>query len=102
MMAFARALLTDAAGKEKVIALGDYNLREEEDAYQLVDAAFTSAWLHVYPTGISDTGLDMSGNKRIDHIFISPDLDVRNTDYILAPESHTDHPAHWAQVTWLE
>jgi hypothetical protein len=42
----------------------------------------------------------MSGNKRIDHIFISPHLTVLEAYYLLAPESATDHPLHWAKVSW--
>jgi len=55
-----------------VIALGDYNLSEDEQAYQIIDAVFTNAWTSVYPSKISADGTDMSGEDRIDHIFISP------------------------------
>jgi endonuclease/exonuclease/phosphatase family metal-dependent hydrolase len=44
----------------------------------------------------------MSGDKRIDHIFVSPHLEVRDPVYLLAPESATDHPVHWAEVTWSD
>ncbi len=102
MLAFAEPLLARSKDKNNVLALGDYNLRENEVAYQIVDDAYTNAWLNVYPSGISDDGVDMSGQKRIDHIFISPHLNVRNPVYLLAPESATDHPAHWAEVYWKE
>jgi endonuclease/exonuclease/phosphatase family metal-dependent hydrolase len=102
MLAFAETLLARSSGKSDVIALGDYNLRENEVAYQMIDEVFTNAWMEVYPTGISDDGVDMSGTKRIDHIFISPHLEVRAPVYLLAPESATDHPAHWAEVYWGE
>lgn len=45
-------------------------------------------------------GVDMSGRNRIDHIFVSPSLGVRNPFYILPPESATDHPVHWAEIFW--
>jgi endonuclease/exonuclease/phosphatase family metal-dependent hydrolase len=102
MLAFAETLLARASQAENVIALGDYNLREDELAYQMIDQVFTNAWIAAYPSGISDEGLDMSGTKRIDHIFISPHLDVREPAYLLPPESATDHPAHWAEVYWTE
>lgn len=102
MLAFARTLLAQAEGKANVIALGDFNLRADEVAYQLVDEVYTNAWLRAYPSGISDDGLDMSAGKPIDHIFFSPHLNVRNPVYLLAPESATDHPAHWAEVYWGE
>jgi endonuclease/exonuclease/phosphatase family metal-dependent hydrolase len=102
MLSFAETLLARSMGQSNVIALGDYNLRENEVAYQMIDQVFTNAWISVYPDGISDEGLDMSGTKRIDHIFISPHLGVRNPVYLLAPDSATDHPAHWAEIYWDE
>lgn len=45
-------------------------------------------------------GVDMSGRNRIDHIFVSHSLGVRNPFYILPPESATDHPVHWAEIFW--
>lgn len=100
MLVFARTLLERSRDKANVIAAGDYNLRADEEAYQLIAAVYKNAWISVYPSGISDSGLDMSGRKRIDHIFLSNNLGVRNPVYVLAPESATDHPLHWAEVFW--
>jgi endonuclease/exonuclease/phosphatase family metal-dependent hydrolase len=100
MQAFAETLLDRSAGKPLVIALGDYNLRDYEEAYQLIDTRFTNAWISVYPSGVSPVGVDMSGENRIDHIFFSSDLTARNPIYILPPESATDHPVHWAEIVW--
>jgi hypothetical protein len=83
-----------------VISIGDYNLRESEAAYQRIDAVYKDAWMDVYPTGIGADGLDMSGDRRIDHIFVSPEMTVSDPVYLLAPDSQTDHPAHWAMVSW--
>ena len=102
MLVFAETLLERAAGKSNIIALGDYNLRDYEEAYQLIDNRFTNAWVSVYPSEISPDGVDMSGENRIDHIFFSPDLEVRDPVYILPPESATDHPVHWAEIFWGE
>jgi len=38
--------------------------------------------------------------NRIDHIFLSKDFKVVEAHYLPAPESGTDHPAHWAVVRW--
>jgi endonuclease/exonuclease/phosphatase family metal-dependent hydrolase len=100
MMAFASRLLEQADQFENVIAMGDYNLRESDQAYQEIAAEFQNAWLAVYPTGIDDEGLDMSGDMRIDHIFVSPHLEVLDAVYWLPPESATDHPVHWADIGW--
>jgi len=99
-LVFARTLVERANEKPDVIAIGDYNLRGWEEPYLLVDEFYKNAWMDVYPTGIDENGLDMSGENRIDHIFVSPHLGVRNPVYILPPESWTDHPVHWAEISW--
>jgi len=100
MLVFAETLLEGSQDKANVIALGDYNLRDYEEAYQLIDGVYTNAWTSVYPSEISPDGVDMSGDNRIDHIFFSTSLFVRNPIYVLPPESATDHPVHWAEIFW--
>jgi endonuclease/exonuclease/phosphatase family metal-dependent hydrolase len=99
-LAFANMLVEQSRDHPFVIALGDYNLRDYEEAYQLIDSVYTNAWTSVYPTEISPDGVDMSGDNRIDHIFISPALQARNPVYLLPPASATDHPVHWAEIYW--
>ena len=72
MLAFAKVLLERSKDKPYVIALGDYNLRDYEQAYKLINSVYTNAWASVYPSKISSDGVDMSGENRIDHIFVSP------------------------------
>jgi endonuclease/exonuclease/phosphatase family metal-dependent hydrolase len=100
MLAFARTLVERAADQPYVIALGDYNLRDYEEAYQLIDQFLVNAWTSVYPTEIGADGVDMSGENRIDHIFLSPTLTAVDPQYILPPESATDHPVHWTDIVW--
>ncbi len=100
MLVFAKTLLARSQDKPYVIALGDFNLRDYEEAYQLIDSVYINAWTNAYPSEISPDGVDMSGENRIDHIFVSPSLSVRNPFYVLPPESATDHPVHWVEVGW--
>ncbi len=102
MLVWAESLLESAKGKFNVIALGDFNLRDYEEAYQLIASEYTNAWKSVYPSKIGSDGTDMSGENRIDHIFFSPSLVARDPVYILPPESATDHPVHWAEIIWKE
>jgi endonuclease/exonuclease/phosphatase family metal-dependent hydrolase len=102
MNAFAETILERSKGIDRVIILGDFNLRDYEGAYQLFANRYTNAWESVYPSKISPDGIDMSGENRIDHIFISPDLEVRDPKYLLPPESATDHPVHWAEIIWKD
>jgi endonuclease/exonuclease/phosphatase family metal-dependent hydrolase len=102
MVAFAYTLIERSKDKPYVIAMGDYKLRDYEEAYKVIDAVYTNAWTSVYPTEISADGVDMSGENRIDHIFLSPNLTAVDPAYVLPPESATDHPVHWTDITWSE
>lgn len=100
MVAFANTLLLRSAGQPYVIAMGDYNLRDYEQAYKIIDSSLTNAWTSVYDSEISPDGVDMSGENRIDHIFLSHNLTSIDPTYVLPPESATDHPVHWTEITW--
>jgi endonuclease/exonuclease/phosphatase family metal-dependent hydrolase len=100
MLVFARSLLERSDDQANVIALGDFNLRDYEEAYKLVAAVYTNAWTSIYPSGIGVDGTDMTGKNRIDHIFVSPGLGVRDPVYVLPPDSATDHPVHWTEIFW--
>jgi len=102
ILVWAESLLENAKGKFNVIALGDYNLRDYEEAYQLIASEYSNAWESVNPSKIGSDGTDMSGENRIDHIFFSPSLVAHDPVYILPPESATDHPVHWAEIIWKE
>jgi len=95
-----QTLLERSKAEPNVIVLGDYNLRDTEKAYQLIASVYTNAWVSVYPSKISSDGIDMSGPNRIDHIFMSRSLGVRNPIYVLPPASASDHPVHWADIFW--
>jgi endonuclease/exonuclease/phosphatase family metal-dependent hydrolase len=99
-LTFANALLEQGRDDPYVIALGDFNLRDYEKAYQTIDKVYTNAWMSVYPSKVSTDGVDMSGDNRIDHIFLSPGLHARRPVYLLPPDSATDHPVHWTEVYW--
>jgi endonuclease/exonuclease/phosphatase family metal-dependent hydrolase len=100
MLAIANMLLERPVNQANVIILGDFNMRDTEESYQLIDSVYTNSWMSVYPSGISTEGVDMSGRNRIDHIFVSKNLLVRDPVYLLPPASATDHPAHWAEIYW--
>lgn len=100
MLAFAKSFTERSRDQVNVIALGDFNLRDYEEAFQLIAAAYTNAWTSVYPSKIGADGTDMSGKNRIDHIFFSPALHARNPIYVLPPASATDHPVHWTEIFW--
>lgn len=102
MMAFAQTLLDQIGDQRYVIALGDYNLRDEDAAYQVIAGRLSNVWESLYPSRISPSGIDMSGRNRIDHIFLSAPLKPLWATYLLPPDSATDHPVHWAEIGWEE
>jgi endonuclease/exonuclease/phosphatase family metal-dependent hydrolase len=102
LLTWANTLLDRSNDKENVIALGDFNLRDDEGAYQQIANTYINAWESIYPSKIGSNGTDMSGENRIDHIFLSRSLIVRNPVYVLPPDSATDHPVHWAEIYWKE
>jgi endonuclease/exonuclease/phosphatase family metal-dependent hydrolase len=83
------AVLQEAAGKENVILMGDFNFRPDSAQYQRTREAFEDAWLLRWPEGVDGRG--RSFPRRIDHVFVSPGTAVVDAQYITEPES--DHPA---------
>ena len=110
MLAHARALVEECAKYDHVIAVGDYNSRQSSDAYAVVAEVLSDSWLQLYPDGVGaahpawpgdgpeENTLDME--RRIDHVFVSGDFNVEETYNVLAPDSETDHPAHWSILSW--
>jgi len=92
------AMLNLASPKENVILLGDFNWRENTVYYSMINVTYLDTWRTRWPTGIDDEGLVMTST--IDHIFVSNTFTVIDARYIPNPESQTDHPAYWAEISW--
>ncbi|MHA1522403.1 MAG: endonuclease/exonuclease/phosphatase family protein [Promethearchaeota archaeon] len=91
-------VLDRAEGKEKVLFIGDFNFREGSDGYGNVTSQLVDAWVDQWPTRVDDLGLNAS--RRIDHLFISPDLTIDECRYDDWIETQSDHPAGWVEVSW--
>lgn len=110
-----------AKDNKNVIAMGDYNFRQDSPYYKKITSILKDSWLSLYPDAIGPVETEMldpsytdrkrsSGNmmeagkqdmtNRIDHIFLSKGFEVQEAHYLPAPESETDHPVHWAVVSW--
>lgn len=88
----AEQFLQLCGSRPNLVTPGDYNLsREEPDP---------SLYLSV--SEILDNTWQQSGKpwpeRKIEHIFISPGLEICDTGYIDSPAS--DHPAEWAEICW--
>ena len=117
-------LVRQAAPYEYAIAVGDFNSRPREQAYQIIAGQLKDTWVEKYPDSVgrlhsslrphgtpsgwhdsssgqvSDSGDTIAIPERIDHIFVSKPFRVLESYFLPAPDSQTDHPAHWSVVTW--
>ena len=86
-------VLARAMEKENPLFIGDFNFRQNSEAYNLTTDVLVDAWLHEWPTAVDDNGLNAS--RRIDHIFVHPDLTILSCDYIdwESEIRESDHPA---------
>lgn len=89
------AVLQETAGKDNVILMGDFNFRPDTDQYRLTTQTFRDSWLAKWPSGVDDLGNDPA--RRIDHIFLSPGLEVLEARYLTGPES--DHPGYYVELS---
>ncbi|MHA1745408.1 MAG: endonuclease/exonuclease/phosphatase family protein [Promethearchaeota archaeon] len=86
-------VLARAVEKENPLFIGDFNFRQNSEAYNLTTDVLVDAWLHEWPTAVDDNGLNAS--RRIDHIFVHPDLTILSCEYIDWDSEirESDHPA---------
>jgi endonuclease/exonuclease/phosphatase family metal-dependent hydrolase len=89
-------ILDAASGKSNVIFIGDFNFRPYSEPYNITTAILDDSWWVKWPTGISSQGEE--NTNEVDHIFLSPGMDVSDCQYVTDPQS--DHPAYWADIQW--
>ncbi len=87
------AILDNAKTEENVILMGDFNFKPDTPQYRKTIQQLSDSWLQKWPSGIDDKGVnpESAGYGRIDHIFISNDLRIKDSRFILSDQS--DHPA---------
>jgi endonuclease/exonuclease/phosphatase family metal-dependent hydrolase len=90
-----QAILKEVEGKDNVILMGDFNFKPETDQYKLTLEYLEDAWLLKWPEGIDDKGVHPT--NRIDHFFLSQNIQVLDIRYIFSPAS--DHPAVWVEIS---
>jgi endonuclease/exonuclease/phosphatase family metal-dependent hydrolase len=88
------AVLKELSGKENVVAMGDFNFSPRDPQFARTTAVLADSWAAAASKTADDPAFDPSG--RIDHVFVSPDLQVKSARFINAPES--DHPAYLVEI----
>lgn len=84
------ANLSEVAGLQNVILMGDHNFRPDTEQYSLTIEKLDDCW--------TIAGVGEEVEDRIDHIFVSPGTQVVECRYLTDPQS--DHPAMVAEITW--
>ncbi|MGE5071897.1 MAG: endonuclease/exonuclease/phosphatase family protein, partial [Anaerolineae bacterium] len=81
-------LLSRVDSLPNVLLMGDFNFGPSSPQYALATGSLKDAWLLRWPGGkeIWQNG----GDDRIDQVFVSPDTDVLEADYV--PDPASDHP----------
>lgn len=85
-------VLAALAGKQDVIAMGDFNFEMATEQYALTTQTYASAWMTAglpLPAGLDQDDL-------IDHIFVSDWQSLRMAEYFNSPAS--DHPALLVEI----
>ncbi|MCC6699443.1 MAG: endonuclease/exonuclease/phosphatase family protein [Candidatus Hydrogenedentes bacterium] len=98
MHAHVDALIAEASKYEHVIAVGDYNFRSDEPFYAKLAAKYLNTAAELGEEDVDAHGGQANLAGQIDHIFVSRGFRVIESHYLEAPESQTDHPAHWSIV----
>jgi endonuclease/exonuclease/phosphatase family metal-dependent hydrolase len=89
-------VLENLAGKENIIAVGDFNFTPDTDQYRLTTGVLADAWLAGADQRLDPPGQDLT--NRIDHILLSPGTQVTTAEY-LGP-GPSDHPAMVVDIYW--
>ncbi|HNQ87034.1 MAG TPA: endonuclease/exonuclease/phosphatase family protein [Verrucomicrobiota bacterium] len=84
-----RQVLSLVEGKPHAILMGDFNFRPGTESYRLTTARLEDAWLGAGERQLDPPHLEV--DRRIDHVFVTPDLRVQRVAYQDYGES--DHPA---------
>jgi endonuclease/exonuclease/phosphatase family metal-dependent hydrolase len=87
-------ILSTLDAQQNIILMGDFNFRPTTDQYRQASAVLDDAWGRAgSPT---PNGAEWNADRRIDHVFVSPSVEVVDAQYVLAPLS--DHPALMVEV----
>jgi endonuclease/exonuclease/phosphatase family metal-dependent hydrolase len=76
--------------------MGDFNFNPTTEQYRQTVAALEDAW-EISAERMVETGAPDPA-RRIDHIFVSPDVRVASARYL--PRGLSDHPAMFAEIMW--
>jgi endonuclease/exonuclease/phosphatase family metal-dependent hydrolase len=91
-----QAIVSSISGKNNIILMGDFNFRPYAAQYNLTTAVLNDSWENPNSSYTLDDGLTFDPTKRIDHIFVSLEVQVVKCIYHVSKAS--DHPALWIEI----
>lgn len=98
-----RQMLELMRGEENVVAFGDFNFRPYEEQYAISVAEYDDAYVQALesfaPTTWGESG-KFDIEERIDHVFVSPGMQVLLAEYFTEDES--DHPGLYVEISLEE
>jgi endonuclease/exonuclease/phosphatase family metal-dependent hydrolase len=87
-------ILSTLGDQPNIVLMGDFNFRPTTDQYRQAATALDDAWVRAgSPAPI---GAVWDADRRIDHVFVTPDVDVIDAQYV--PAALSDHPALVVEV----
>ena len=101
-------ILTVATGKENVLMMGDFNFEPNTEQYNITVAEFYDSWELVYNSNPANAVVDpilpggrVIPDERIDHLFVSSQLNTSLTYIRYTGGYESDHPALYATIDLL-
>jgi endonuclease/exonuclease/phosphatase family metal-dependent hydrolase len=89
-----QAAIDTVKGRDNIIVMGDFNSRPDEEGYKLATSILKDSWLQV--GGGKGVGREVAGSRRIDHIFVSDGVKIKNSRYFTGSQS--DHPSQMTEI----
>jgi endonuclease/exonuclease/phosphatase family metal-dependent hydrolase len=89
-------ILSVVDASHNVLLIGDFNFGPDTQQYALTTAMLEDSWVLKWP-GVDKRTVDFKG-EGIDHIFVSPGMNIADAQYL--PDRESDHPPVVANIEW--
>jgi endonuclease/exonuclease/phosphatase family metal-dependent hydrolase len=87
-------ILSTLGDQPNIVLMGDFNFRPTTDQYRQATTALDDAWVSAGSPAPIGAGWD--ADRRIDHVFVTPEVEVVDAQYV--PAALSDHPALVVEV----
>jgi endonuclease/exonuclease/phosphatase family metal-dependent hydrolase len=88
-------ILSTLDTQQNIVLVGDFNFKPTTAQYRQATAVLDDAWIRAGSPTPSEA--EWNADQRIDHVFVSPQVEVVDAQYVLTPPM-SDHPALVVEV----